>query len=412
MTTTTELRTRRAALEDAWSRSVGRGHPRAPEPPAPVRAEVADSWQRSLGLVDPALGSAPSPSGEPADRRWYASPLRRPVESIAAELRTIADDAGFVAAVTDETGTIMWTCGGRVMRRAAERVNFAPGGRWDETAMGTNALSLALRTGRAHHVFSAEHLVAALHGWVCYCAPLVAPGGRVLGVLDLSTTWDRSHPLAMPTVRGLAGAVEARLPAGPGPDQDRATCTGTGLRLRCLGRSDVTRDGVPLRLPPRQVEILALLALEPRGFTPERLRDALYGERRVSASTFKAEVSRLRHALDGLLTTRNYALAAPIACDAVALREAVRRGDVSGAVRLGGAALLPRSEAPGIREWRDHLEVLLREAVLLGGSAEDAVLFGERAPECAAVHHRALALLGRRDPRRALVRARLAACDA
>ncbi|WP_218581937.1 hypothetical protein, partial [Nocardia cyriacigeorgica] len=38
---------------------------------------------------------------------------------------------------------------------------------------------------------------AALHGWVCYSAPIHAPDGRQVGALDLSSSWDRSHPLVM-----------------------------------------------------------------------------------------------------------------------------------------------------------------------------------------------------------------------
>ncbi|MDI5967110.1 transcriptional regulator [Streptomyces sp. SL54] len=396
-----DLRQRRAVLEDAWSRWVPVGGAGAA---SRVRPEVADSWRRSLGSVDPGRDSAPVFEGGAVQGRWSHSPLRRPVEELAGELRTIADDAGFVAAVTDGTGTILWTCGGRVMRRRAERVNFAPGGRWDEAAMGTNALSLALRTGRAHSVFSAEHLVEALHGWVCYCAPITGPDGRVLGVLDLSTTWDRSHPLAMSTVRTLVTAIEDRLPSAAPPP-----AAAPAVRLECLGGAAVTRGGGRLALPPRQVEILALLALEPDGFTPERLREALYGDRRVSASTFKAEVSRLRRALDGHLATRTYALTRPVACDAVELLDAVRRGDTGRAVRLRRGPLLPRSEAPGVRVWRDHLEVTLREAVLSAGSADDAVRYGERVPHDAEMHHRALGLLDPLDARRAPVVARLTA---
>ena len=113
-----------------------------------LRAEVVQSWSRSLCTVDPARGSAPIVEGGDVGPRWAESLLRGPVTDLAGELRGIADDAGYVAAVTDETGTILWSCGGRVMRRRAEQVNFAPGGRWDEVHMGTNALSLALRTGR------------------------------------------------------------------------------------------------------------------------------------------------------------------------------------------------------------------------------------------------------------------------
>jgi hypothetical protein len=153
--------------------------------------------------------------------------------------------------------------------------------------------------------------VTALHGWTCYSAPIHSPDGRLLGVLDLSTTWDRSHPLAMTTVRSLASAIEAglrtALPLQPRQDQPQ-------VLLSCLGTEKAVRDGVPLLLRPRQLEILTLLALEPDGYTPERLREALYGERAVTASTFKAEISHLRRALRGGITTRRYALTTPVSC--------------------------------------------------------------------------------------------------
>lgn len=212
-----DLRRLRAALEGEWSRLVPRlkDADTTPGGGQALRHEVTESWARSLISVDPGREQAPASDGDAVHQRWTGSPLRRPVDGLADALRSVADDAGFITAVTDESGTILWTYGGRTMRRRAERVNFAPGGRWDEQAMGTNALSLALRTGRPHTVFSAEHLVTALHGWVCYCAPLHGPDGQVLGVLDLSTTWDRSNPLAMSTVRGLASAIEAGLRTEP-----------------------------------------------------------------------------------------------------------------------------------------------------------------------------------------------------
>jgi hypothetical protein len=282
MSQRSDLRQRRAALEGEWSRTVSlvKSTGSAPSGHEGLRHEVADSWVRSLVSVDPARDSAPVSDDGTVRHRWTDSLLRRPVDALSDELRSVADDAGFVAAVTDESGTIMWTCAGQDMLRRAERVNFAPGGRWNEQAMGTNALSLALRTGRPSTVFSAEHLVAALHGWVCYGAPIHGPDGRILGVLDLSTTWDRSHPLAMSTVRGLVSAIEAglraELPTGPRDDVPQ-------VRLTCMGEEKATRGGALLALRPRQLEILTLLALEPDGFSSERLRDALYGDRPVTA---------------------------------------------------------------------------------------------------------------------------------
>ncbi|WP_149550124.1 transcriptional regulator [Streptomyces marokkonensis] len=400
-----ELRQHRARLESAWSRWVPQMKAAGTKPlgAEALRQDVTESWLRSLDSVDPALDSAPVTDGGAVHRRWLGSPLRRPVDGLADELRGIAEDAGFVTAVTDETGTILWTCGGRTMRRRAERVNFAPGGRWDEGAMGTNALSLALRTGRPTSVFSAEHLVSALHGWVCYCAPVHGPDGRVLGVLDMSTTWDRSNPLAMSTVRSLVAGIESLLRTAPPP----ADVVPGPVELTCLGTGEAVRGGVPLPLRPRQLEILTLLALERDGFTPGRLREALYGDRAVTASTFKAEISHLRRALDGGVATRRYALTVPVSCDAGEVLRALERGDAETALRLYRGPLLPRSEAPGIEEWRTHLEVAVREAVLASPSPEHALRYGERAPYDAEVHEHALRLLGPRDTRRALAMGRL-----
>jgi hypothetical protein len=406
MSQRSDLRRRRAALEDEWSRWVPRltAVRRSPGGGGALRPEVTESWARSLSSVDPGRDSAPVSDGDTVHHRWARSPLRRPVDDLEDELLSIAEDAGFVTAVTDESGTILWTCGGRTMKRRAEQVNFAPGGRWDEEAMGTNALSLALRTGRPSTIFSAEHLVTALHGWVCYCAPIHDPAGRVLGVLDLSTTWDRSHPLAMSTVRTLVSSIETRLRAGAAVLPE---APGHVVRLRCLGSQEAVRDGAPLPLRPRQLEIMALLALEPDGFSPERLREALYGERPVTASTFKAEISHLRRALAGGIATRRYALTAPVSCDAVDLLRALESGDTAAALRHYRGPLLHRSEAPGIVEWRTRLEVAVREAVLASPCPEHALRYGERAPYDAAVHEHALRLLGRGDARRALAAGRL-----
>ncbi|MGW1024425.1 GAF domain-containing protein [Streptomyces sp. NPDC002577] len=264
MSQRSDLRRRRAELEDEWSRWVPwmKTARWSPAGAGALRSEVSESWVRSLVSVDPARDSAPVSDGDALRQRWAVSPLRRPVDDLADELRSIAEDAGFVTAVTDESGTILWTCGGRTMRRRAEQVDFAPGGRWDEEAMGTNALSLALRTGRPSSVFSAEHLVTALHGWVCYCAPVHSPDGRILGVLDLSTTWDRSHPPAVSTVRTLVSTIEARLRTElPGQGHRDAA----PVRLTCMGAEEAAREGRLLALRPRQLEILALLALEPNG---------------------------------------------------------------------------------------------------------------------------------------------------
>ncbi|MFI9504041.1 transcriptional regulator [Nocardia sp. NPDC052566] len=393
------LTQQRAELEREWERWATTPTPAGQIQRGPaLRTEVVQSWQRSLHTVDPSATVAPSL--DDVDARWAESALRAPITQLGDQLRDISEDAGYLAVVTDADGTIMWTRGDRTLRRQAEQVNFAPGGCWGESHMGTNGLSLALHTDRPETVFSAEHLVAALHGWVCYSVPIHGPDGRKLGVLDLSSAWNRSHSMVMPSVRALVTAIESMLRvSAPAPVP--------GVRLECLGASRLMRDGRPLPLPPRQLEILALLALEPEGFTPEQLQAAIYGDRPVSASTLKADVSHLRRATGGEITPRRYMLTAPVSCDAVDLVAAISAGDTSSAVWLYKGPLMPGSDTPGILDWRAFLDVGVRSAVLASDRAEHAVQFGERAPGDIEVHEHALRLLPQGDVRRATVSARL-----
>ncbi|MBF6322996.1 transcriptional regulator [Nocardia cyriacigeorgica] len=392
------LTQQRTDLEKEWERVATASGAAAQTPNTLLRSEVAQSWRRSLGTVDP--GCTGAPGLDDIGERWARSPLRAPVTELSGALNDVAVDAGYLAAVTDATGAILWSGGDRAVRRRAEQVNFAPGGCWDEAHMGTNAVSMSLLTDAPSTVFCAEHLVAALHGWVCYCAPIHAPDGRQIGALDLSSSWDRSHPLVMSSVRALVTAVETMLRSAQPPPP-------AGLRLECLGESRLTRDGFTIALRPRQLEILTLLALEPDGFTPEQLHAALYGDRPVTAATLKAEVSHLRRATGGQIGHRRYLLAGPISCDAVDLLAAIAAGDTTSAVWLYRGALLPGSDTPGIAQWRAHLEVGVRNAVLASDRADHAVTFGERVPGDIEVHEHALRLLPSGDVRRAVVTARL-----
>lgn len=397
----------RVELEHAWERFL-KGEPPLPgaDLAASVRPEVIESWSRAP--VDPTRQSAPTLADIDISTRWRESPLRQPVTELSDELGRIADDAGFVVAVTDESGTILWTSGCRTMRRRAEDMNFVPGGCWAEDAIGTNALGMALRTDRPSTVFSAEHLVERLHDWVCYSAPIHDPRGRQLGVIDLSSTWQRANTLGLTTVRMLTSVIETRLhDTWKGGDDREAR-----VELRCLGRSQVLVGGTPAHATLRQFEILALLALRPGGFVPGELAAEIYGDRCVAPATLKSEVSHVRRLLDGQLAARTYALLEPIRCDAVDVLDALSRGDVVAAVEHYQGPLLPQSEAPGIVAWRDQLDVAIRNAVLGSQSPEAALALGAVNPYDSELHEHAVHLLAPTDHRRHLAIGRLRVAEA
>lgn len=82
------------------------------------------------------------------------------------------------------------------------------------------------------------------------------------------------------------------------------------LYIRAFTSPQVMFNNKSLVLTPRQIEILAILALCPNGLNLENLHQALYGERKVSVGTLKAEMSQLRDILGGMLGSRPYRLLA------------------------------------------------------------------------------------------------------
>jgi len=399
-----ELRDRRQATVRAWTAFVEHGDTLADV----IRPEILDSWRRAPREV-PLISEAPLADEGETRELWQGSTLQRAVQRVESDLRQTAEDGDLVIAVTDEQTRILWTYGGRVMRRKAETVNFVAGGRWDEGSVGVNALNLALGQGHPSMVFSAEHHAPIVHNWVCWAAPVHDPAtGRQLGVIDLSTTWDRTHPIGLATVRMMARLIETAMPSSPVP-APRAE-RGDGLVLHLLGTAEAVLDGKRLLLNRRQSEILALLALAPRGLSLEALHAQLYGDQAVTLSTLKAEVSHLRAALGGRLASRPYRLTMPVSTDVDEVLRRLRAGDVGGAVAAYGGDLLPGTNSPRLAELADYVAVAVREALLADPDPHAVAQYAELAPYDTEVVEQCLAALGRRaHPARPLLLATLAA---
>ncbi len=408
MPRTEELSNQRLAAVRAWAAFVEHGDDAEPL----VRPEILQSWQRSEEAI--ALDVAAAPLADESDTRssWQGSPLQVAVGRVEAELRRTAEDGDLVVAVTDAQTRILWTYGGRVMRRKAETVNFVAGGRWDDRSVGTNALDLAQRLHAPAMVFSAEHYAPIVHNWVCWAAPVRDPvSGRQLGVLDLSTTWDRTHPIGLATARVMARLIETAMPhSHTAYAGDLDAEHEPGLCLTLLGNAEAWLDGQRLLLNRRQTEILALLALHPEGLSLEHLHALLYGDQAVTVSTLKAEVSHLRRALGGALASRPYRLAMPVTTDVDTVLMLVRAGQVRAAVEAYGGDLLPGTNSPALSELADYVAVAVREALLADPEPLAVVRYTELAPYDTEVVEVCLARLGDQPhPAKPLLKGRLAA---
>lgn len=356
-----------------------------------LKPKIAESWSRCEKVVAPDRSAAPVDAGlGEVKQRWEASPIRRSGVGLEEQLTRAADVGDLVAAVTDEEGRILWSAGGRTMRRIAERAGFVPGGRWDEASAGTNALALALRNGEPSTVFSAEHWCESLHDWVCWSVPVRDRSGRTVGVIDLSGVWDQATPLAEMTVTALCRLVEGHL-----PDPTSAPPT---LEIRLLGQPGATLGGRPLSLRLRQIELLAALAI--RGpLTLAELQDLVFGERAVSPVTVKVELSRLRQMLGGAISSRPYRLTLPVHVDVLEVRAALDGADLDRAVAAYRGQLISASEAPFVVDERHVLDATLRNALLATGAISQLLAYAAVHPYDAQVLQRAVRISDAIDPR-------------
>lgn len=318
---------------------------------AGIDSTISGSWKRSARRVTSDVHLAPLADDHRTSHDWQNSLLERATQAERDDLDRLVFEGEMVAAIADPAGRLLWTSASSFMQSRAESVNFCAGGIWHESAVGTNAVGLALEVASPVTVFSSEHMLSAVHDWVCYAAPIIQPDtGRCLGVLDLSTTWEHYTPMGQSAVAGIARSIAARLPAEP---------VRAELEIHALGQACVRYRGKPLTLTPRQLEVLCLLALNPQGLTLNALHASLYGDLDISLSTLKAELSRLRKLLGGQIGSRPYRLQLPIWADFIEVWNAFGEGRMSAALQLCRGALLPHSIAPEIEQWRHCIDAMI-----------------------------------------------------
>ncbi len=189
--------------------------PRQPARLATDPADISRSWQRcrQAGLV-PELTRVDGPHmGQvqlraAADRRATLIAQARPViDYIYSQIR----DSGCVMLLSDENGFLLESAGDTDFCTRAAQVALQPGACWAEDTRGTNAVGTALIEGRPIVVNGTEHYLRHNNFLACAAAPLVEPGGRLLGAIDISCDARRYHPHTFGLVRAAAQMIENRI---------------------------------------------------------------------------------------------------------------------------------------------------------------------------------------------------------
>lgn len=201
----------------AYARRLRRAHERGMAQgaaPSDVRALVIASWQRSLAAgVSPEAAGAPLPLNDDELAQARArSRLAPAVEAILQTLGAMDLAARHVVAIADARANLLWVSGDPHAVERAREMHFEPGADWSESRTGTNAVGTAAALDHAVQIFSAEHLVEAVHPWTCSAAPIHDPAtGELIGIVDLTAELRTAHPHTLSAAALAARAAEATL---------------------------------------------------------------------------------------------------------------------------------------------------------------------------------------------------------
>jgi len=177
--------------------------------------EISRSWQRcrQAGLapersrIDGPHYSAAELRAANERRATLITQARPVIDYIYGQIR----DSGCLLLLSDENGFLLDSLGDADFCGRAAQVALKPGACWAEGQRGTNAIGTALVEAKPIVVNGTEHYLRHNGFLSCAAAPLVAPGGQLLGVIDISCDARGYHPHTFGLVRAAAQMIENRI---------------------------------------------------------------------------------------------------------------------------------------------------------------------------------------------------------
>ena len=179
--------------------------------PEPVLA----SWGRCRGAgLDPARwpGMSQLSALRLDSARRQARALCQAAEGPLRELATALQASPAAIGLTDGHGVVLDTAGSaQPLSPQSAEVGLRAGAEWSESALGTNAVALALAQGSAGQVRRGEHFYEAWGGCHDAAAPVLDVGGQVVGTVLLMTQAPAFGFDPVAVVSQYASAIENQL---------------------------------------------------------------------------------------------------------------------------------------------------------------------------------------------------------
>lgn len=181
--------------------------------PGLLRPMVLESWLRTLrGGVDPLDDNdGRGLRGTDLERYRVAHPIAAVMPLVDKLLLRDATSTGLMVVVADQFGRVLSVHGNPDRVQAAAEAGLREGNDLSERRVGTNAVGLVVRTGRAAWIHGPEHFLQRMHQITGAAAPVHDPDGRLVGVLMIAGGVRVARPEILALVKAAATAAEMDL---------------------------------------------------------------------------------------------------------------------------------------------------------------------------------------------------------
>lgn len=180
----------------------------------PVEKHILSSWRKCVALgVDPE--TPPEPvllEGE--ELAWLREKNNDLIEFSKPALDMLeisVRGTGFITTLADKSGYLLQILGDDDVLEMAEKNSYLPGCLRSSRHAGTNAISLALETGKPIQLTGAEHYKSSHHNWTCSSAPIRDSRGSIIGAITLSGSSSKKHKHTLALVTAAAEDVQGKL---------------------------------------------------------------------------------------------------------------------------------------------------------------------------------------------------------
>ena len=173
-------------VENAWMTLEQRGAP----PAELLSADIYDSWMRCISF---GLDTLRPPVPEVVSAAILRQEQQRCslVRGLAlAEMHTLHQQiagSNFMIAFANAEGLLLDIISDASFSDTSNAASIRPGTIWTERICGTNGLGTAAHLKRAIVVHGREHFFSRYNNLTCVAAPIFAPDGELIGILDASS---------------------------------------------------------------------------------------------------------------------------------------------------------------------------------------------------------------------------------